>query len=313
MKRARPERKLQIDAGDGCLRARFFAMGSPCELLLDTTAPGELRRVAERVAREAWRIEDKFSRYLEGNVIDRINHADGEPVEVDDETARLIAFAGTLNELSGGGFDITSGVLRRAWHFDGSDRLPPADAVREALLLVGWHRVQWQAPWLTLQPGMELDLGGIGKEYAVDRCASILRASSRHPGLVNFGGDLVATAPPAARSAWTVGIESPESGLPGNDGIVKLKVGALATSGDARRYLLRDGIRYSHILDPATGWPVRDAPRSVTVAADTCTQAGMLSTLAMLKGAQAEAFLRDQGVKFWCNRGSDALRRRRQA
>jgi thiamine biosynthesis lipoprotein len=82
-----------------------------------------------------------------------------------------------------------------------------------------------------------------------------------------------------------------------------LKVGGLATSGDARRFLQKDGVRYSHILDPKTGWPVPGAPRSVTVAADSCTQAGMLSTLAMLKGAQSESFLKEQGVLFWCNRG----------
>ena len=78
--------------------------------------------------------------------------------------------------------------------------------------------------------------------------------------------------------------------------------GALATSCDSRRFLLRDGVRYSHILDPRNGWPVEGAPRSVTVAADTCTQAGMLSTLAMLEGDNAEAFLGAQGVKYWCRR-----------
>jgi thiamine biosynthesis lipoprotein len=86
------------------------------------------------------------------------------------------------------------------------------------------------------------------------------------------------------------------------DMMIDLKSGALATSGDARRYLLRDGVRYSHILDPTTGWPVADAPRSVTVAADTCTQAGMLSTLAMLEGADAEKFLAAQDVRYWCRR-----------
>ncbi len=74
----------------------------------------------------------------------------------------------------------------------------------------------------------------------------------------------------------------------------------------SRCFLLHDGIRFSHILDPTTGWPVPDAPRSITVAAESCTQAGMLSTLGMLKGARAEAFLDAQGVQFWCNRGDGA-------
>ena len=88
----------------------------------------------------------------------------------------------------------------------------------------------------------------------------------------------------------------------GPERVINLKTGALATSGDARRFLQKYGIRYSHIIDPTTGWPVKDAPRSVTVAADTCVQAGMLSTLAMLEGAEAEAFLEAQGFDFWCLR-----------
>jgi len=83
------------------------------------------------------------------------------------------------------------------------------------------------------------------------------------------------------------------------DRVVKLSRGALATSGDSRRYVLRDGYRYSHILDARTGWPVRNAPHSITVAADTCTQAGTLTTLAMLQGPNAEQMLRESGLQYW--------------
>ena len=81
--------------------------------------------------------------------------------------------------------------------------------------------------------------------------------------------------------------------------VLELSQGALATSGDARRFLLRDGVRYSHVLDPHTGWPVRDAPRSVTVAAASCTEAGLLSTMALLHGPSARTFLGEQGVRHW--------------
>jgi thiamine biosynthesis lipoprotein len=84
--------------------------------------------------------------------------------------------------------------------------------------------------------------------------------------------------------------------------LLEISDGALATSGDARRYLLRKGVRYPHILNPRTGWPVMHAPRSVTVAAGSCTEAGLLATLAMLHGRGAEAFLQAQGVPFWCRR-----------
>lgn len=153
-----------------------------------------------------------------------------------------------------------------------------------------------------MEAGMEIDFGGIGKEYAVDRVAQQLREASGKSALVNFGGDLAVTRTPADRPGWRVGIESVSEHGPAADKVIELRAGALATSGDARRFLLRDGNRYSHILDPRSGWPVKDAPRSVTVAADTCTQAGMLSTLAMLEGENAEAFLRAEEVRHWCRR-----------
>ena len=275
-------------------------MGSPCEVLLESNDRANAARAGEAVANEAWRIEDKFSRYLDDSVVQRINTAGGETVSVDDETARLLDFATTLYELSDARFDITSGTLREVWTFDGSDRVPDRKAVAAVLERVGWQRVDWNNPHLTLPPGMQIDLGGIGKEYAVDRCVETLRATLDAPGLVNFGGDLAVTGPPRRRDAWRVAVEgdSPERA----DRLIDLRQGALATSGDARRFLLRDGVRYSHILDPGTGWPVPDAPHSVTVAADTCTQAGMLSTFAMLKGMGAEAFLEEQGVRYWCRR-----------
>lgn len=280
--------------------ARFRAMASPCELLLRSEDEALARDLLQAVTAETARIEDKFSRYRPDNIVARIN--DGDDVEVDDETARLLDFAAELWRLSDGAFDITSGVLRQAWTFDGSDRLPSAHQVDAALASVGWQRVRWQRPHFKLAPGMQIDFGGIGKEYAVDRAATLVTDRTAAPGLVNFGGDLAACGGTPADPPWQVGIETPDAQSPRAERLVRLATGALATSGDARRYLLKDGVRYGHILDPRNGWPVRDAPRSVTVAADTCTQAGMLATLAMLQGAGAEAFLDAQGAKYWCAR-----------
>lgn len=274
-------------------------MASPCELLLRGANERQARRALDAVAAEAWRIEDKYSRYRPDNLVAAINSEGGCDLEVDEETANLLDFAQTLYDLSEGRFDLTSGVLRRAWTFDGSDRLPAPADVNELLAHVGWHRVTWDRPRLRLPAGMQIDFGGIGKEYAVDRAASLV--GNAFPALVNFGGDL-ATAGPSAEPAWQVGIETPDAGGRQAEKRIRLERGALATSGDARRYVLREGRRYGHILDPRTGWPVEGAPRSVTVAADTCTQAGMLATLAMLSGPGAEAFLDSSGVRYWCIR-----------
>jgi thiamine biosynthesis lipoprotein len=138
-------------------------MASPCEVLIESDDATAARRVLSIVAAEARRIEAKFSRYRSDSVVSRINRCDGD-VEVDDETARLLDYAGKLFDLSGGKFDVTSGVLRRTWTFDGSDRVPDDRAVEDARRHVGWQRVRWRNGRVALEPGMEIDFGGIGKE-----------------------------------------------------------------------------------------------------------------------------------------------------
>jgi thiamine biosynthesis lipoprotein len=152
---------------------------------------------------------------------------------------------------------------------------------------------------------MEIDLGGIGKEYAVDRTALILQQQTSDSILINYGGDIFSTGPKKNGKGWVVGVEDPDELLYKKENSIKeyaLLQGGLATSGDARRYLIKNDIRYGHILNPKTGWPVLEAPRSITVAAGTCTEAGILSTLAMLQGKNAENFLKEQGVTYWCIR-----------
>jgi thiamine biosynthesis lipoprotein len=148
---------------------------------------------------------------------------------------------------------------------------------------------------------MEIDLGGLAKEYAVDRALAAARAITALPVLVNFGGDLAVSGPRADGTRWNVAIASVESDN-AMAGMLELANGALATSGDARRFLLKNGVRYGHILNPRTGWPVKDTPRSVTVAAPSCVEAGMIATLAMLQGRRAEAFLKREGARAWCIR-----------
>lgn len=285
--------------GAGAWRGRFKAMASPCELLVEGADEAQARVLLEAAAAEALRIEAKFSRYRDDSVIAMLHRSRGEPVAVDDETALLLDYAAACHAMSDGLFDVTSGVLREAWRFDGSDRVPKADRVRVLVERIGWHKLHWQRPKIVLPPGMEIDLGGIGKEYAVDRVLALLRSQAALPMLVNFGGDLAVSGLRADGRAWQVGVERPDAQQRSAVLRLDLSAGALATSGDARRYLLKDGVRYGHILDPRDGWPVRGAPRSVTVAAGRCTEAGTLATLAMLQGPRAEEWLAGQGVPHW--------------
>jgi FAD:protein FMN transferase len=288
---------LIVEARGELRVARFTAMASPCEVLFSSTEPQAVLALGAIAATEALRIEKKFSRYRDDSVTAWIHEHRGTTLEVDGETASLLDFARQCYELSGGLFDITSGVLRRAWKFDGSDRVPEAALVELLLPFVGFDKIRWQSPHLLLPAGMELDFGGIGKEYAVDRVYELLAARDPAPFLVNFGGDLRASRSPP-RGPWQVGIERPDADREPTL-LLDLQHGALATSGDSRRYILKDGIRYGHILDPRTGWPVPGAPRSVTVAASSCSEAGALSTLALLHGAGAEQFLAGEGVRYW--------------
>ncbi len=278
---------------------RFTALGGPCEVLADTGDDREANAAVAAAQAEALRIERKFSRYRDDSVLAHVHGAAGAAVEVDAETALLLDYAATCHALSAGRFDITSGVLRRAWVFDGSEVEPDAAAIAALRERVGWERVEWRRPMLRLPAGMELDLGGIGKEYAVDRAALEVTRAVGCPCLVNFGGDLVTTAPRRGGRPWVVGVDDPERTGAAALWRLELERGALATSGDARRFVTHRGRRLGHILDPRTGWPVEGAPRAVTVLAATCLEAGTLSTLAMLNGADADAFLRAQGVRYW--------------
>ena len=287
---------------DGLWIGRFRAMAGPCEVLVETGDEQAARGIADAVTECAWRVEGKFSRYRSDSAVGRINSSAGSPIDVDDETANLIDFSARLHELSDGLFDITSGVLRRAWSFDGGERTPTQAQIDALLPLVGWTKVHWQRPRICLRPGMQIDFGGIGKEYAVDQAAALVSQLSDSAALINFGGDLTITGARRDGLPWRVGIEGIDAGTGQAARVLELSAGALATSGDTYRYVVRDGERLPHVLDPQNGMPARGAPRSVTVAAPTCTQAGMLATLAMLRGSGAEEFLQAEGVRHWIQR-----------
>jgi FAD:protein FMN transferase len=279
-------------------RIEFSAMASPCELLCETENLDFARALAQFAAAEARRIDEKFSRYKAGSVVAAMLESRGRSLTVDEETARLLDYGEMLWRVSEGRFDLTAGILRHAWQFEEASHAPQPERIPELMRYVGWQRLQWASPVLMLPAGMEIDFGGIGKEYAVDRVADFAARESPDPVLVNFGGDLRCTGAPPACGAWQVGIESlAKPGQPAKR--IALKSGALATSGDARRAIFIEGTRYGHILDARTGWPAPGAPRSITVAAPTCSQAGSYSTLAMLHGIDAESFLRAESLRYW--------------
>lgn len=274
-------------------------MAGPCEIHMAGVDKREAGKLASLAVAETRRIEMKYSRYRDDNIVWAINQSAGQPIRVDSETAGLFRFADQSFQLSDGKFDITSGVLRKAWKFDGREVCPDQGLIDSLLTQVGWERANWDGETLILEPGMEIDLGGLGKEYAVDRVAQILSVASAAPIMVNFGGDIRIVQSSGEPRQWTIGIENTEKD---DDAVghIEIHEGAVATSGDSRRYCLYRGRRLGHILNPRTGWPVVGAPRSITVIGHNCLEAGFLATLAMLQGEAAGQFLEIQGVKYFC-------------
>ena len=142
--------------------------------------------------------------------------------------------------------------------------------------------------------GMEIDFGGFGKEYAVDRVAGLIREAGLRSGLVDLGGDVCIVGPHPDGKPWQVGIRDPRNPT---EAMARLPMthGALATSGDYERFMEVDGVRYCHLLDPATGWPIRGLA-SASVVAPQCLIAGSGTTIAMLKGKRGPAWLQALGL-----------------
>jgi thiamine biosynthesis lipoprotein len=272
-------------------------MGSPCRLqLLDAPAA---ERIAERAIAETRRIEAKYTRFEETSVTSAISRAAGDAsgIEVDAETAALLDYAAMAHRESGGLFDVTSGVLREAWDWK-SGRLPTQRALDAVLPRVGWEKVRWHSPRIALTvPGMEIDLGGIVKEYAADRVAELCRTLGARHGLVDLGGDIALIGPRPDGAAFAIGIRDPRR--PDRAiARVSLRAGAIASSGDYERFMLVGGERYCHILDPRTGWPVRGLA-GVSVLAPHCVVAGSAATIAMLKGErEGPAWLEALGLPW---------------
>ncbi len=256
-----------------------------------------LETIAAAAEAEVRRIEQRYSRYRSDSELAAINlvAAQGGSIDVDTETAGLIDYAFACFAKSGGQFDITSGLLRAAWDFSKS-RLPLQADIDALLARVGLEKVTWSQNRLTFtRAGMEIDFGGIGKEYAADRAAEICLGLDARHGFVDLGGDIRVIGPQCDGQAWRIGIRHPRLANV-SIAVVALTGGALATSGDYERFIEVDGRRYCHILDPKTGWPAHGLS-SVTVIADRCLIAGTLSTAAMLKGSAGSAWLRKLAVR----------------
>ena len=274
----------------------FTAMGTQCEIQIYSDHPGKVKRLSKRIINDIQRLEVKYSRYRPDSFLSQINLVanQGGLIKVDDETAILLNYAETCYQQSDGLFDISSGVLRGAWRFH-TKQLPTQEDIDTLLEKVGWRKLEWTGSELNFPNiGMELDLGGIVKEYAVDRAASFCLDTGVKNGLINLGGDIRLIGPRGNGESWTVGIAHPRIN---NSVLMNLSIsrGAVANSGDYERCIVIEGVRYAHILNPKTGWPVKYLA-AVSVISDFCVVAGSASTIAMLKEEQGPEWLKQLGL-----------------
>lgn len=282
----------------------FKAMGTPCQIQLVAESLNLAQEIASPAIRAIQALEYEYSRYLPSSLLSRINHFAGlsTPVALTCEAQTLLSYAASVYEQSDGLFDVTSGVLRRIWNFNAnfkkdlkSRAFPTAQQLQAAQQVMGWSKVGWQGEASILLPsGFELDFGGFVKEYAADAALAALKNAGVHEGLVDLGGDVAVMG-----AHWPIAIKNPLCLQEKIQSIV-LEAGGLATSGNYERFFMHNGHRYSHILNPKTGWPVV-TPASVTVVADSCLLAGTVTTVAMLKGEQdCLVWLESVGLPFCC-------------
>lgn len=282
--RARIHATATIAPAGGAQDLQFSALGTRCRVHLLAPA-GQVRSTAEAVIDWVAAFEAKYSRFLPDSLVSRINAAAGkEWVSLDPDADRLFALCDQLVFLTRGILDPTALPMIRLWDWK-TGRVPSDAEVDDARARVGWRLVERAPGRIRLrQPGMALDLGGLGKEYAVDQVIALLAQRGVTSALVDFGADVrVMGPPPDGRPAWFIGLEDPAR--PGNAWTgLAVRNAAVASSGDYVRKFEADGRRYGHILDPRTGRPVANGVRAVSVIAPSCTQAGMLSTTACVLG-----------------------------
>ncbi len=273
-------------------------MGSSCNIQLYATDRHRAQDIANLVIADVQRIEQRYSRYRDDSVLTKINlTADqGGSIQIDEETLALINYADACYKQSDGLFDITSGVLREVWDFK-SQTIPSEKQIKQVLPRIGWEKVSVFGNTLSFaNPGMQIDFGGIGKEYAVDRAATLCQQQGVQYGLVDLGGDIKVIGPHADGKPWSVGIRHPRN--PGQlMANINVSRGGVASSGDYERCIILNGKRYSHVLNPKTGWPVAGMA-SITVIAEQCVIAGSISTISMLKERQGKRWIKDLGLSY---------------
>jgi thiamine biosynthesis lipoprotein len=287
------------------LRLSRVSMGTEFQAILAGPDPDYLRDAGNQALDEVERLEERLSHYRADSEICDLNlRAPHEAVLLEPSLFALVSRAVELSRATGGAFDCTAGPLVKCWGFFrgqarmGQGKMPEPADIEEARRRVGSELLELDAAERTVRfrrEGVELHLGAIGKGYAVDQAVRVLRELRIEAALVHGGTSTVyALGSPPGAEGWEVGFCDPadrERRL----GVITLRDRALSISGDYEQFFEAGGRRYSHILDPRTGWPAQGV-RSAAVLADNATDTDALSTAAFVVGVE--------GARALCERFS---------
>ena len=275
----------------GCSAEKELQKLSEVGFYLDTvitlTAYTEDEQILKDAMEECGRYEQMLSRTIEGSDVWRINHADGEPVEVSEDTAAILRCAAEISRKSAGAFDITIAPASMMWDFtSGKAELPDAEALAAAAELVDYSKVQVEGNTVTLPKGMMIDLGGIAKGYIADRIKEYMKERGIEHAILSFGGNIVTIGKKPDGTDWKVGIQDIDKPTGEYMLVAANKGGSTVTSGIYERGFEIDGVRYHHLLNPKTGWPEQNELASVTILSDSSMEGDALATAAFILGRE---------------------------
>lgn len=263
------------------------AVGFACDTVVTIRAyaPQETVDDALRLVSDYERV---LSKTVENSDVWKLNHAAGQPVEVNPETAELLRLAVAISADCDGALDVSIAPLSALWDFTAeSPSLPDADALQNAAALVDYRNIVIEGNTVTLRNGASVDLGGVAKGYIADRVAEFLKQSGVRHACINMGGNVLVFGGKPDGTAWQIGVRDPNGTPEQSEEVLSLTDGAVVTSGNYERFFELDGVRYHHILDPKTGMPVQNGLASVTILTGQSALADALSTACFVLGPEA--------------------------
>ncbi|MFQ5686732.1 MAG: FAD:protein FMN transferase [Candidatus Scalindua sp.] len=277
-----------------------LSMGTLFEVSTYVANKYEAEKAFNDVFKEINRLDYLMSNYKEESELSKVNkNAASEPTACDKELAYVIEQSLQYSDITDGAFDITIGPLMKKWgFFKEQGRIPGKEELKSALESVSYKNIiigeeikksLFRDPSVVKtisyrNSGTQIDLGGIGKGYAVDMALRVLKGNRIHSALINFAGNIYAYGTPPEKDSWVIGLQHPRKSE-GLLGTFEIRDKAVSTSGDYEKFFTIDGERYSHIIDPRTGYPVKGIV-SVTIVTDSATRADALSTGVFVLGLE---------------------------